>query len=522
MTDASSPPDSSPGWAPLVAVCLGTFMLLVDVTIVNVALPDMALDLHASFAGLQWVVDAYALALAALLLIVGSISDAVGRRRTYVAGLGVFVLASLACGLAPSEGVLVTARALQGIGGAAMFATTIALISSAYTGRARGVAFGIWGATNGAAAAAGPIAGGLLTQTLSWRWVFFVNIPIGLVTMILARRALAETRPADRPTVDWAGGAAFTVASAAATFALIRANEQGWTSAATLGLLAVAAAALAVFVAIERHARAPMFDLALLREGPLAGILVAGVVLSAAAFSALVYASIWLQTVLGLGPISAGLVTLPLSALAFVVAAGTGRILHGASPRLVLAGGLALVAVGNLLQVGLGGDSNWPRLLAGLAVVGVGVGAMSPLLASAAMAAVPQERSGMAAGAVNTARQLGLAIGIAILGAVFSSRISDHLADQPRGGGIADAAASGGARGVLAHAPAGARAHIDAAIHDAVGSALGTTFLVAGLAGLAGTALVLILMRERGARVTAGSPAAVPSPTPEAARTAAQ
>jgi predicted MFS family arabinose efflux permease len=399
-----------------------------------------------------------------------------------------------------------------------MFATTIALISTSYAGRARGVAFGIWGATNGAAAAAGPIVGGLLTQSLSWRWVFFVNVPIGLVTIVVARRALSETRPADRPRVDWAGGAAFTLASAAATFALVRAHEQGWTSAPTLGVLALAAAALAAFVAIELRSRAPMLDLTLLRRGPLAGILVAAVLYSAAAFSALVYASIWLQTVLGLGPISAGLVTLPLSALAFAVAGGAGRLLHGAPPRLVLGGGLALIAAGDLLQVGLGGGSDWPRILAGLAVIGVGVGAMSPVLASAAMAAVAPERSGMAAGAVNTARQLGLAIGIAILGSVFSSRIADQLATQPHGSGLADATASGGAQGVLAHAPAAARGHLDAAIHDAVGSALGTTFLAAGLAGLLGAALVLMLMRARRSAETAADPTtSAPVPTRGAA-----
>jgi EmrB/QacA subfamily drug resistance transporter len=491
-----------PGWAPLVAVCLGTFMLLVDVTIVNVALPTMALDLGASFAGLQWVVDVYALALAALLLIVGSLSDVVGRRRTYLVGLAVFVAASLACGLAPSQGALVAARGVQGAGAAAMFATTIALINAAYTGRARGVAFGIWGATNGAAAAAGPIVGGLLTQGLTWRWVFFVNVPIGLIAIAVARRALAEPQRSDaRPRIDWAGGAAFTVAAAAVTAALVRANDEGWTSAQTLGILAVGALALAGFIAIEARSPAPLFDLSLLRRGPLAGILVAAVLYSAAAFASLVYASIWLQTVLGLGAIAAGLVTLPLSGLAFVVAAGAGRFLHDVAPRLVLGGGLALIGLGDLLQVGLGGGSGWPRLLAGLAVVGIGVGAMSPVLASAAMSAVAQERTGMAAGAVNTARQLGFALGIAVFGAVFSSSIAGQLATHARGSGIAHTVASGGAQGIVAHAPTGARARLDTAIHTAAGSALGTTFLVAGLVGVLGAAVVLALMREgRGER----------------------
>jgi EmrB/QacA subfamily drug resistance transporter len=470
-------------------------MLLVDVSIVNVALPKMALDLDASFAGLQWVVDVYALALAALLLLVGSLSDVVGRRRTYLVGLGVFVAASLACGLAPSQGALVTARAVQGIGAAGMFATTIALINAAYAGRARGVAFGIWGATNGAAAAAGPIVGGLLTQGLSWRWVFFVNVPIGVVAIAVSRRALSEPPHSGvRRRIDWAGGAAFTIAAATVTAALVRANEEGWTSATTLGLLAIGAVALASFLTIEARSPAPLLELSLLRRGPLAGVLVGALLYSAAAFSALVYASIWLQTVLGLSAIAAGLVTLPLSALAFVVSASAGRFLQDVPPRAVLGGGLALIGAGNLLQIGLGGGSGSARLLAGLGVVGVGVGAMSPILASAAMAAVPQERSGMAAGAVNTARQLGFALGIAVFGAVFSSSIAGRLTTD------AHTVASGGAQGVVAHAPTSTRPRLDAAIHDAVGSALGTTFLVAGLVGVLGAALVLALMREAPSR----------------------
>ncbi len=261
---------------PLLAVCLGTFMLLVDVSVVNVALPPISRDLGASFSGLQWIVDAYALALAALLLLVGAISDVVGRKRTYIAGLVLFTLASLACGLAPSEGALIAARTIQGAGAAAMFATTIALLHGAYAGPARGTAFGIWGATNGAAAAAGPIVGGLLTEALSWRWVFFVNVPVAVVAVVIARRTLRESEAAPGRRIDWAGGAAFTVAAAVATFALVRADAVGWGSAQTLGCLALALAALALFVAIERRTAQPLFDLALLRRGPLGGVLLAG------------------------------------------------------------------------------------------------------------------------------------------------------------------------------------------------------------------------------------------------------
>jgi EmrB/QacA subfamily drug resistance transporter len=490
-------PDSAAahaGWAPLLAICLGTFMLLIDVTIVNVALPQMAVDLHTSFASLQWVVDIYALTLAALLMVIGSASDGLGRRRTYIAGLVVFTLASLVCGLAPSEDVLVGARAVQGAGAAAMFATTIALINVAYTGRARGVAFGIWGATNGAAAAAGPIVGGLLTQGLSWRWVFFVNVPIGMATVVIGRRSLRESRREGPVRVDWPAGVTFTVAAASATYALLHAQSDGWTSPVTLSLLGVAGAGLVGFVLRERHTREPMFDLALLRGGPLAGVLVAATLYTAVAFAALIYTSIWLQTILGLSPVAAGLVTLPLSALSFVVAAAGGRVLHDIPARLVLVGGL--LGVGDLLEIGLGGGSSWPRLLPGMAILGIGVGAMSPVLASAAMASVPAERGGMAAGAVNTARQLGFALGIAILGGVFVSRIGDHLAGGAGHGRLADAAAGGGAQAALAAAPPAMRAHLDASFHVAVASALGATFAVAGLAGLAGAVLVWIMMRD--------------------------
>lgn len=511
-TTASPPPDGGAAaarpaghWAPLVAVCLGTFMLLVDVTIVNVALPDMAIDLHASFAGLQWVVDVYALALASLLLLVGSVADIAGRRRTYLGGLVVFVIASLACGLAPGEGTLIAARAVQGVGAAAMFATTLVLLNTAYAGRDRGVAFGVWGATSGAAAAAGPIVGGLLTQGLSWRWVFFVNLPIGIVTIVLARRALAESRLDHRPRVDWAGGAAFTLAAGALTFALVRVTDEGWTSATTLVTVAVAAAALALFVAIELRAAEPLFDLRLLRRPSFLGILLAAVALSLSAFASLVCVSIWLQTVLGLGAISAGLVTLPLSGLAFVVAGGLGGRLHGASPRWVIAAGLALIGIGDLLMTGLDGGSDWPSVLPGMAAIGLGVGLMSPMLVSTGMGAVPQERGGMAAGAINTGRQLGLAVGIAVLGSVFSSRIGDGLSGTP-GERAADAVTGGGAQGVLGSAPAAARGALDEAIRHAVGTGLGTVMLVAGAAGLVAAVAVAVLLREP-ADATAPEPA---------------
>ena len=223
-------------WWPLVAVCAGTFMLLVDVTIVTVALPDMARELHTTFQDLQWVIDLYALVLAALVLTVGSVADRLGRRRVYLIGLVVFALSSLACGLAPDVGVLIAARGVQGLGAAAMFATTMALISSSYSGRERGVAFGVWGAVNGAAAAAGPIVGGLLATHFGWRWIFLVNLPVSVVAVGMTLLVVRESRDPHPSRVDVPGMVSFTVAAAALTYALIR---GAWGSGLTVAMLAI-------------------------------------------------------------------------------------------------------------------------------------------------------------------------------------------------------------------------------------------------------------------------------------------
>lgn len=500
-------------WTPLIAICLGTFMLLVDVTIVNVALPDMARDLHTSFSQLQWVIDAYALVLAALMLGVGSLADGVGRLRVYLVGLVVFALGSLGSGLAPSATVLILARCVQGVGGAAMFATTIALLNTSYQGRDRGTAFGIWGAVNGAAAATGPILGGVLTAAVSWRLIFFVNLPISVLAVALSVRSIAETRERSGWSLDLGGAASFTVASAALTFALIRVASVGWGSAQTIGLLALALASTLAFLAIEGRTARPLISLALLRRRRFLVVMLAAVLLSVAAFSSLAYASLWLQSALGLGPIPAGLVFVPLSGAAFLISATIGRHLHG-SPRVPIGAGMLLIGLGDLLELSLGASSGWPAILAGLTVVGVGAGLATPTLASAAMASVPHEQGGMAAGAVNTARQLGYAIGIAVLGGIFQSSIAASVRGTGR---FADPtrlalALSGGDTGALRGAlPANAAQHL---LHSAFAQGLVDVFLAAGIAGLLAGALVLALLRGRAEH--AAAPAADATETAEA------
>ncbi len=325
-------------WAPLAAVCLGTFMLLVDVTIVNVALPHMAAELHTSFSSLQWVIDSYAVALAALLMGLGSVADLRGRRMVYLAGLAVFAAASLASGLATSPGLLIAARAVQGAGGAAMFATTVALLNASYQGRDRGPAFGVWGAVAGGSAAVGPVLGGVITETLSWRWIFFVNLPVSAAAVVLTLAAFGADRRPPGGGFDLAGVLAFTAGTAATTVGLVRASSVGWAAAQTVGLIAAGLAAFVAFVLIESRARQPLLQVALLRRPAFAAVMIAALLLNAAAFAYLAYSSLWLQTVLGLSPVEAGLAgAAPMSLSSFVVSVAIGRFLHARNPRWIIA-----------------------------------------------------------------------------------------------------------------------------------------------------------------------------------------
>lgn len=443
-------------WGALVAITLGNFLLLVDVTIVNTALPRIADGLGASFASLQWVMDIYALALAALLMVAGSAADLFGRRRLYVAGLALFALASLACGLAPDAGVLIAARAVQGVGAAAMFATNTPLLMAAYQGRDRGVAFGVWGGTSGAAAAIGPVLGGLLTEYVDWRAIFLVNLPLTAVAVWITLRRVHESyggtpsyhvltsyggiasyrgiprprtdsvREAPLARIDWPGAASFTVCAAALTYGLIRGGERGWTETGTLLSLAGAALALLAFLVVERRVRRPLLDLGLLRRPSFAALMAAALLLQAAAFPYLTFVGLWVQNVLGLSPVQAGLAVTPMALMSLLVGALGGRQLQRMAPQLPVGIGLLFVGVGALMQCALLDDgSGWATLIPGLAVSGLGIGMAMPVLVSAALGAAPPQRAGMASGAVNTFRQLGYALGIALLGTVFADALHD-------------------------------------------------------------------------------------------------
>ncbi|MFH8381729.1 MFS transporter [Kitasatospora sp. NPDC018058] len=406
-------------WWPLAAVCLGTFLFLLDTTVLSVALPDIGAALSAPLSELQWVVDGYTLVLAVLMLTMGALADRLGARVVYAAGLVVFGCASLACGSAPTVGVLVAARAVQGAGGAAMAVTAFALIGSVYRGPVLGRAMGVFGAVTGLAAALGPMLGGVVTQYLGWRAVFLLNLPLIALTVVLALRVLpAGPRGAGGARVDVPGMVAFALAAGSLTYALSLAGERRWSSPTVLTLLAVAGLALAAFARIELRSAAPLLDLRLFAR-PFFSAAMACVLASTAAFAALVYTSVWLQTGLGLGPVRAGLALMPLALASFATSLVSGRRLHGRSPRVVLGTGLLLSGLGCAAQAGLDAHSSAWSTAVGLVLTGVGVGLMGPAMGAAVFAALPPERAGMAAGAMTTFRQLGQTLGVAAFGVLF-------------------------------------------------------------------------------------------------------
>jgi EmrB/QacA subfamily drug resistance transporter len=474
-------------WWTLIVVCTAVFMLLLDITVVNVALPSLQRDLHASFSQLQWVVDAYALALATVVLTAGSLADLVGRRLVFAVGLAVFAGASAACGASSSAGFLIGARAAQGLGGAIMFATSLALIANAFHGRERGFAFGIWGATIGAAAATGPLVGGLLTEGLGWRWIFFVNVPIGIAAVAGAVLGVDESRDPARARIDVPGTAALTGALFLLVYGLLQGNGKGWSSTTIVGCLVGAAALAVAFVVLELASRDPMLDVRLFARSGFVGAQIGAFAVSFAMFSIFLYLTLYLQNVLGYGPLGAGVRFLPLSLAAFVVSAIAGNLTSRVPMRLLLGTGLAVCGVSLLLMARVSAGSGWTVLLAGFVVGGVGIGIVNPALASAAVGVAPTERSGMASGANNTFRQVGIATGIAALGALFEGRISAHLTKalgHDPGHGVVTRVASGSFPAAFA-GPA----------REAFVSGLRSLLIAAAIVAFTGALLCVVLLR---------------------------
>ena len=478
-------------WWTLVAVCVATFMLLLDITVVNVALPYIERDLQASFEDLQWVIDAYALTLAAFLLTAGSVADDLGRRRVFVAGLVVFTAASALCGLAGTPLHLNLARALQGVGGGMMFATALALLASAYHGRDRGTALGLWGATTGAAVAVGPLVGGVLVEAIGWEAIFFVNLPIGLAAIALTLTRVHESRDPHGGGIDWGGTITFSAALFLAVFGLIRGNAEDW-GAPILACLAAAVVLLIVFVALERRTEHPILDLSLFRKPAFCGASIAAFVLSASMFAMFLYLTLYVQNILGYSALESGLRFMPITLVSFAVAPVSGKLAERLGVRWFLTGGLVLVGAGLLLMRGLAVGDDWTALLAGFLVAGGGIGMTNPALATAAIGVVEPRHSGMASGINSTFRQVGIATGIAAWGAIFQHVVTGRFTEIAAGaripGDIADFISFGGA--ARSGNEALARLGEDAFVHG-----LNEILLLAAIVAFAGAALSAVLVR---------------------------
>jgi len=504
-------------WWTLLAVCVGTFMLLLDVTIVVVALPDIQRGLHASFGDVQWVVDAYALTLASLLLTSGVLADRYGRRLLFFIGLAVFTVGSLLCGLAQSPLMLIVSRSGQGVGGAIMFATSLALLGQSFQGRDRGVAFGVWGAITGVAVSLGPILGGVITTGVSWRGIFLVNVPVGVVGLVVTYVKVEESRAPHPGRPDIVGFALFTLGLVGVVYGLIRASETSWNDAGVVCSLVIGGVLLVGFVVAESRVGDPMFDLSLFRTPTFVGGLVAAFAMNGSLFSMLLYLVIYLQDLLGYSALATGLRLLVTSGALFVTATVAGRLSERVPIRFLIGPGLVLVGGGLLLMAGLTGTSTWGHLFPGFVVAGFGAGLVNPPLASTAIGVVAPARAGMASGINSTLRQVGIAMSIATLGTIFTSAVRNNLtralapvpALAPHTAQIVTAIRQGRSA-APSGIPEALRPQLEAAIRSSFAGGINDLLVVTACVALAGGVLSLLLIRRKDFVGRAGHESATP------------
>ncbi|MGW7545720.1 MFS transporter, partial [Streptomyces sp. NPDC054770] len=502
--------DNPPTWNvrrwTLVVVCTATFMLLLDLTVVFVALSSIQEDFHAGLGSLQWVVDAYTVPLAGLLLTAGTLGDRIGRRRVFLAGMTLFTAGSLGCALAWSSLSLDLTRAVQGAGGALLFGVALPLLGEAFPRpRERAGAIGAFGATMAAATAVGPLVGGYLVQGPGWRWIFLVNVPIGLAMLAGGRLRLRESRSATVRGTDAPGAVLLTVGLFALLLAVIRGNDEGWASAPILALFAAAAVLLAALLVRESRTAEPMLDLRLFARPSFVGVSVAVFAMMATLVAAMNYAALYVANTLGYGPSATGLRFLPLTVASFVAAPVTAALADRVPPRLTIGGSLAVTAAGLALTARLDGGSGWTALVAGFVVAGVGLGAGSAATSNAALSLAEPSRAGMATGTVNTMRQIGLATGVAVLGSVFQRRVTDATSERLAATGLphdaiaalSDAVGSGAGVRAAAGVPGPLRPAVAEAARVATASGLDDILRIGAVAaGVCAVVAFLTIRRE--------------------------
>ncbi len=408
-------------WLTLAAVTFGLFMIMLDNTVVNVALPSIQRDLGVGLSELQWIVTGYALTFAALMLIGGKLADLLGRRAIFVTGLGIFTASSLACGLADTGEILIGARIVQGVGAALMNPATLSIIAATFPPEQRGMAIGIWAGVSALALALGPLVGGLLTEHIAWNWIFFVNVPVGIAGIAVSLLVIRESKDeSENQRLDLAGLVSSGVGLFALTYALIEANAHGWGSDRIVGAFTVAAAALGTFVVIERRGRAPMLDLGLFRNGTFAGANLVILLVALAMFGVFFFVSLYMQNILGYSPVEAGAAFLPMTILVMLLAPFAGRASDRIGSRWLMTAGMTLVAVQLVYFSRLGVDSTFWDLLPAFLVGGVGMALTMTPSAAAGVRSVPVDKSGVGSAVLNAFRQVGGSMGIAVMGAIVA------------------------------------------------------------------------------------------------------
>jgi EmrB/QacA subfamily drug resistance transporter len=411
-------------WWTLAAVAFGLFMIMLDNTVVFVALSAIQEDLHISTSGLEWVVNGYALTFAVLMLTGGKLADLLGRRRIFIIGLAIFTASSLACGLATGASFLIGARIVQGVGSALMNPATLSIITATFPPRQRGTAIGIWVGVSAMALAIGPLVGGLITEHISWSWIFFINVPVGILAIVVARLVIDESRDTSHEQrLDLPGLVVSGVALFALTYALIEANQHGWTSTLILSLFGVAAVGLVGFVLLEQHQRLPMLDLSLFRNPTFAGANVVMFLVALAMFGVFFFVSLYMQNVLGYSPTQAGAAFLPMTILIVLLAPIAGRLSDRIGPRWLMGAGLTLVSGSLVIDSTFTVNSTFWNLLPAMLVGGAGMAfAMTPT-AAAAMGSVAVDKAGVGSAVLNSMRQVGGSLGIALMGAIVVASI---------------------------------------------------------------------------------------------------
>jgi EmrB/QacA subfamily drug resistance transporter len=496
-----SVPRPGRGWT-LAAVSIATFMLLLDLTVVSVALPDIRIAFNSSFSALQWILDAYALGLAVFLLTAGSVADRIGRKRLFLIGLAIFVISSLACGLAPGAAFLSGARAVQGIGGAVLFAVGPALIGQEYRGKDRSKAFGIFGAVIGLAIAVGPLAGGALTAA-DWRYIFLLNIPIGIIALVIALGRMQESRELNSRPVDWAGLVTSCAALALLVLGILRGDSTGWGSASIIVMFIAAAVLMAIFLVVEiRLGDRAMLEMALFRNVTFNGISITTAIYSAAVMPALFLEVSYLQNVLRLSPWQAGLRFMPLTLTIFVIAGISSGFMEKFSPAMLVGFSLFAIAVGLFLVRLVGPTSNWTALLPSMFVTGVGMGLFNPIRASLSIAVAEPAKSGMASGMSETFYQVGTTVGIAAFGAFFQAQVSHIFNTSGTGAALgghiggAVAAGSGAQIAEKIHQP-GLTGQVLTTARAAFVSGLGDMMTAAAVVAFVGAIIAFGFIRKR-------------------------